>query len=164
MRIISTKHINIEDEQIAKKLNSLYLKPSGCKDLLARTLSKIDITESDLQKRTLLNATSLNDVPTKTSKYNRFKIYMPLTAIFIILIGGVFVGSRSFQNNSNISIINNSSYKPDGTVTTTATVLANEASSEVDIEDQLQSDTQASINDIYNSAKSFGDISNEISL
>lgn len=164
MRIISTKHINIEDEQIAKKLNSLCVKSSDCKDLLAQTLSKIDITESDLQKRTLLNTSSFDNASTKASKYNRFKIYMPLTAVFILLIGGIFVGSRSFQNSSNISIINNSNYKPDGTVTTTATVFASEASSEVDIENQLQSDTQASIDDIYSSAKSFGDISNEISL
>ena len=164
MRIISTKHINIEDEQIAKRLNSLCVEPSDCKDLFAQTLSKIDISESDLQKRNILNASSSYNPLGKSTKYNKLKIYMPLTAVFILLVGGIFIGNVGFQNNSNLSIINSSSNKPDGTVATTASVFQTETVSEVDIENQLQNETQSSINDIYNSAKSFGDISNEISL
>lgn len=164
MRIISTKHINIEDEQIAKRLNSLCVEPNDCKDLFAQTLSKIDVSDADLQKRNILNASSSYSPLGKSSRYNKLKIYMPLTAVFILLAGGIFIGSVGFQNDSNSSIISSSSNKPDGTVSTTASVFLSETTGEVDIENQIQNDTQSSINDIYNSAKSFGDISNEVSL
>ena len=144
------QHINIEDEQIAKRLNSLCVEPSDCKDLFAQTLSKIDISESDLQKRNILNASSSYNPLGKSTKYNKLKIYMPLTAVFILLVGGIFICNVGFQNNSNLSIINSSSNKPDGTVATTASVFQTETVSEVDIENQLQNETQSSINDIYN--------------
>lgn len=170
MKIIATKHINKKDEKIAKKLAAFCNNSDECKDLFADTLSKLDTADTDAQLRNILNATSKNGHTDSepqsyaTSRFSRVKIYMPIAAVALLLAGGIFIGNKGFENDSTLSIINNSANKPDGSVATTALSLTAESSSELDIENQLQADTQASIDEIYNSTKSLGDISNEISL
>lgn len=170
MKIIATKHINIEDEKIAKKLNALCANPENCKTLLKQTLSKIDFEESDLQKRNILNATiSQGDAEPEPvshgmARFSKLKLYTPIAAVMILLAGGIFVGNIGFNNNSSTSVINSTATKPDGTVATAASALTIESNSELDIENQLQVEMQASIDDVYNSTKSVGEVSDEISL
>lgn len=162
MKIIATRHINKEDEKIARKLSAFCNNSDDCKDLFADTLSKLDTADTDAQMRNILNATSEEGYA--TPRFSKVKIYMPIAAVVLLLAGGIFIGNQGFENNSTLSIVNNSANKPDGTVATTASSLTAESNSELDIENQLQADTQASIDEIYNSTKSLGDISNEISL
>jgi len=170
MKIISTKHINIEDEKIAKQLNALCSNPDNCKDLLLQTLSKINLEESDLQKRSILNATVNQDsIEAKTTssgiaRFSKLKLYMPIAAVMILLAGSIFVGNIGFINNSNTSVINSTTNRPDGTVATTVSSITSESDSELGIENQLQAEMQTSIDDVYNSTKSFGEVSDEISL
>ena len=170
MKLVSTNHINKEDEKLAKKLGNFCNNPAGCEDLLTKTLNKIDITQEDMQKRSLLSSSSdtanrsANADSYAKSHLSNLKIYMPIAAILIILVGGVFIGNNGFWTNSNISNEGTGGPAPDGTVNTTVSALTTESNSELDIENQLQSDTQTSIDDVYNSTKSFGEISDEISL
>lgn len=169
MRIIAEKHINKEDEKIAQKLGVFCNNTDKCKDLLIDTLNKIEVLDSDVQMRNMLNSTkseydASSTQPAFVSRFSRIKVYMPIAAVALILAGGIFIGNRGFENSSTLDIINNSSNKPDGTVSTTTSAITTETNNELDIENQLQAETQASVDEIYNTAKSIGDTSNELSL
>lgn len=168
MRILSSKKISTEDEIIAKKLHLLCIEPNNCKKLFSDTLIKLEINERDLQTRNILNAShetitkdNSSALAKPTNRFNKLKLYMPMAALMILLLGGIFIGNRGFQNNTTQSIINQSENKPNGTVTSAVSSLNSEITSELELENQLQSETQASVEDIFNSAKSFGEISNE---